>query len=56
MRVDFVHAGMKAQETKVAKEQCWATTQAAGRPCCGQSGSGMYGVLCFSSAPLYMHV
>jgi hypothetical protein len=26
-------------ETKLAGEYCWAITQAAGRSCCGQSGS-----------------
>ena len=30
-------------ETKVAEEYCWAITQAAGRSCCGRSGSSVLG-------------
>jgi hypothetical protein len=30
----------KRSETKLMEQYCWAITQAAGRSCCGRSGSG----------------
>jgi hypothetical protein len=44
---NFLLAGVKAQETKVAEEYCWAITQAAGRSCCGLSSSSVLEFECF---------
>ena len=41
-RVEFVLLReLKHRETKEAEEYCWAITQAAGRSCCGRSGSSV---------------
>jgi hypothetical protein len=52
--LNFSLRELKHNETKVAEEYCWAITQAAGRPCCGQSGSS-WGAD-FNRTLLYVHI
>jgi len=37
--ITFFRVGIKAQGDEGKEEYCWAITHAAGRPCCGRSGS-----------------